>query len=195
MKKVVLILGILYLMGACNEIKSKEEPLNEVKDIAMIKEPSISVERGKYLVNTIGCTDCHTPKMMTENGPEPNPELFLSGHPATEQLPPLDPSKVQGYVAFNMGLTAAVGPWGTSYSANLTPDETGIGNWTEEQFLIAIKEGKYKGMVNGRPMLPPMPWQQYKMLTDDDLKSMFKYLETIKPIDNVVPSPVPPAGN
>ncbi len=195
MKRVVLILGILFLMGACNEIKSKEEPLNEGKDIAMVKEPSISVERGKYLVNTIGCTDCHTPKMMTDNGPEPNPELFLSGHPSSEKLPPLDPSSVKGYLAFNMGLTAAVGPWGTSFAANLTPDNTGIGNWTEEQFLTSIKEGKYKGMMNSRTLLPPMPWQQYRMLTDDDLKSIFKYLETINPIENVVPSPVPPTSN
>ncbi|NNF19981.1 MAG: c-type cytochrome [Flavobacteriaceae bacterium] len=194
MKNVILTLGILLVMGACNEPKSKEEPLTEEKELAMATEEAISAERGKYLVNAMGCTDCHSPKKMTEHGPEPDQDLFLSGHPSGEQLPPLDPSQVQGYLAFNMGLTAAVGPWGTSFAANLTPDETGIGSWTEEQFLIAIKEGKYKGMREGRALLPPMPWQQYRMLTDDDLKSVFKYLKTIKPIDNVVPSPIPPKG-
>ncbi|MEJ1223690.1 diheme cytochrome c-553 [Sediminicola sp. 1XM1-17] len=195
MKRVILMLGIPFLMGACNEAKSKEEPLNEGKEIAVAMDSPVSVERGKYLVNTIGCTDCHTPKRMTENGPEPNPELFLSGHPSTEKLPPLDPSEVTGYVAFSMGLTASVGPWGTSFAANLTPDDTGIGNWTEEQFLTSIKEGKYKGSMNSRTLLPPMPWQQYRMLTDNDLKSIFKYLETLKPVENVVPGPIPPTGN
>tara|TARA_R110002094_G_scaffold3622_1_gene11771 strand:- start:315 stop:614 length:300 start_codon:yes stop_codon:yes gene_type:complete len=89
-----------------------------------------------------------------------------------------------------MGLTAAVGPWGTSFAANLTPDETGIGNWSEAQFLKAIKEGKFKGMENTRPLLPPMPWTEYRNFTDEDLKAIFAYLKTIKPIDNVVPAAI-----
>ena len=89
-----------------------------------------------------------------------------------------------------MGLTTAVGPWGTSFAANLTPDETGIGNWSEAQFLKAIKEGKFKGMENTRPLLPPMPWTEYRNFPDEDLKAIFAYLKTIKPIDNVVPAAI-----
>jgi hypothetical protein len=62
----------------------------------------------------------------------------------------------KGY-AITQTLTSWVGPWGTSYAANLTPDKTGIGNWSEEQFMKAIREGKYKGMDGTRPIMPPMP--------------------------------------
>ncbi|MNE65179.1 Fructose dehydrogenase cytochrome subunit precursor [compost metagenome] len=82
-----------------------------------------------------------------------------------------------------------VGPWGSSYSANITSDATGIGQWSEEQFIKCIRTGKSKGLDNGRPLLPPMPWQSYAQLNDTDLKSIFAYLQTVKPVDNVVPAP------
>jgi hypothetical protein len=86
-------------------------------------------------------------------------------------------------------LTSCVGPWGISFAGNLTSDETGIGNWTEENFLRAIKKGKYKGLENSRPLLPPMPWFVYKNMSDEDLKSIFAYLKTVKAVENVVPIP------
>jgi hypothetical protein len=89
-----------------------------------------------------------------------------------------------------MDLTSAVGPWGQSFASNLTPDGTGIGNWKEEQFIKAIREGKYKGLDNTRPLLPPMPWVAYKNLTDDDLKSIFAYLKSLPPVKNAVPAPI-----
>jgi hypothetical protein len=93
---------------------------------------------------------------------------------------------------FGQHFTAAAGPWGVSFAANLTSDESGIGNWTEEQFFKAIREGKSKGMDNTRPLLPPMPWENFKNLTDDDLRAMFAYLKSTKPVRNVVPAPIPP---
>jgi hypothetical protein len=86
-------------------------------------------------------------------------------------------------------MTAAAGPWGVSYAANITPDDTGMGAWTEAQFIKAIREGKSKGMEGTRPILPPMPWPLYRSMTDDDLKAVYAYLKTIKPIKNVVPAP------
>lgn len=83
-----------------------------------------------------------------------------------------------------------VGPWGISYASNLTPSEAGIGSWTVENFRLAMREGKAKGMVEGRQMLPPMPWQGYKELTDDELEAIFSYLMSLKAIDNVVPPAV-----
>lgn len=74
-------------------------------------------------------------------------------------------------------MTAWTGPWGISYSANLTPDETGTGNWTEEQFIRAIREGKSKGLQNGRSLLPPMPWQTLRIMKDEELKAIFAYLK------------------
>ncbi|WP_276504118.1 hypothetical protein [Terrimonas pollutisoli] len=93
---------------------------------------------------------------------------------------------------FSMDLTAYAGPWGTSYAANITPHQTGIGSWTEEQFIYSIRNGKYKGMKDGRPLLPPMPWQVYRNLNDLDLKAIFAYLKTIKAVANIVPAPKPP---
>ena len=152
------------------------------------------VERGKYLVNTIGCDDCHTPKVMTPQGPVPDMNRRLMGHPSAEPFSNADKKAMiqQQHVAvFSAGMTAIAGEWGVSFAANLTPDESGIGNWTEAQFLKAIREGKSKGLDGTRPLLPPMPWPVYAKMNDDDLKAIFAYLRTQKPIRNVVPNPVP----
>lgn len=142
---------------------------------------------GEHLVEVLDCHACHSPKIMTDRGPQPDPARFLAGHDQTSVLPQ-KPEGGSPWVLFNMDGTAVVGPWGTSYSANLTPHETGIGSWTEEQFIRAIRQGKYKGMENSRPLLPPMPWQAYAHLTDHQLKAIFTYLKSIKPVDNLVPA-------
>ncbi|MDR0213448.1 MAG: hypothetical protein LBJ15_05510 [Comamonas sp.] len=65
--------------------------------------------------------------------------------------------------------TAFWGPWGVSYAANLTPDATGLGPWTAEQFIQAMRSGKHAG--TGRPIVAPMPWQHFGQLTDADLQA------------------------
>ena len=155
-------------------------------------DDSSRVERGKYLVGAVGCTDCHTPFKMGPNGPEPDMTRFLSGHP--EQIGPLAAPRAQGpWIASNSATnTAWAGPWGISYTANLTPDRnTGLGIWTEEMFLNAIRKGRHMGV--SRPILPPMPWQALKNLSDDDLKGIFAYLRTVPPVSNHVPEPTEPA--
>lgn len=92
---------------------------------------------------------------------------------------------------FGPDLTNGAGPWGMSFAANLTSDETGIGNWSQAQFINSIRKGKFKGMDNGRDLLPPMPWYIYKNMTDEDLKSIYYFLKTTKPVENVVPAPKP----
>ncbi len=165
---------------------------------AMTKEEM--VKKGEHLVMTMGCGDCHTPKKMGPQGPMPDMERALSGHPADEVLPAHDPALVAPgkWIMANQSFTAYVGPWGTSYAANLTPDPTGLGGWTEEQFIKAMREGKYKGMDNTRPLLPPMPWQIFAHVPDEDIKAMFAYLQSIRPVQNSVPAPVlagpPPAA-
>jgi hypothetical protein len=154
------------------------------------------IKRGEYLVNAGGCNDCHSPKIFTPKGPMPDPVRLLSGHPSNEKLPnpPKDfiaPDKWGGL--FSNDGTAWVGPWGESFASNLTPDEhTGIGLWTEELFIKTIRSGKHLGA--GRDILPPMPWSSLSKLSDDDLKAIFAYLRTIKPIKNMVPPPIPPSG-
>ena len=151
------------------------------------------VERGMYLVSVIGCGDCHTPKIMGENGPELDQSRMLSGHPDGGALPPPPAANGPWIATGSWDLTAWSGPWGISYTANLTPDEnTGLGIWTEEMFVNAIRTGRHMGQ--SRPILPPMPWQFYRDLTDDDLKAIYAYLRTIPPVHNRVPEPAPPGG-
>jgi len=150
------------------------------------------VERGRYLVSTMGCDDCHSPKKMGPHGPEIDSSRRLSGYPAGRPLPDVALAAVGNWVLFAGDLTAAVGPWGVSFSANLTSDATGIGNWTEAQFLRCVREGKWKGL-DGRSLLPPMPWQNVAKLTDRDIRSIFAYLKTTKPVANNVPQPIPVA--
>jgi len=154
------------------------------------------IKRGEYLVNYGGCNDCHTPKLMTPKGPAPDPSRLLSGHPAGAPIPPAPPAGVIGPspdqwgAVTNNDLTAWVGPWGTSYAANLTPDvATGLGGWTADQFIKTMRTGKHLGA--GRPVLPPMPWFDLAFLNDRDLKAVFAYLKSVKPIQNQVPQPAP----
>jgi len=152
------------------------------------------LRRGEYLSVYGGCNDCHTPKNMTPNGPMPDKSRLLSGHPADANVPPVPAgvlSQDQWVALTNSHFTAWAGPWGVSFAANLTPDkETGMGAWTRDQFIKSMRTGKHFGV--GRPILPPMPWFNVAALTDRDLTALFDYLQSIKPIRNKVPDPVPP---
>ena len=151
------------------------------------------VERGKYLVTIMGCNDCHTPFKMGPNGPEPDMTRMLSGHPETMKLPPPPAPSGPWVASFAGTFTAFAGPWGVSYAANLTPDQsTGLGIWTEEMFLKAVKAGKHMG--TSRPIQPPMPWMWLGKATDDDLKAVFAYLKSVPPIVNHVPDYQEPAS-
>lgn len=188
-----LLLSANFLFIRCTETASGSAESGTVADASPTKADL--VKRGEYLVQIMGCNDCHTPKVMTPNGPAPDPNRMLSGYPAEEELVSIaDPEVLKSYALFNMSLTAGIGPWGTTYAANLTPDDTGLSNWTLEQFGKALREGKSKGMDGTRPLLPPMPWQNYVNLSDEDLAAIFAYLQSIPPVKNLVPAPVPPAG-
>jgi len=162
---------------------------NKVTTTAVISNDSL-VKRGSYLVNAMGCDDCHSPKRMGEHGPEVIPELRFSGYPANRPIAKADTNVIKnGWALFGPDLTNAVGPWGMSFAANISSDDTGIGTWTEKQFLKAIREGKSKGLDGSRGLMPPMPWFVYKNLNDDDLRSIFAYLKASKPVENIVPAP------
>ena len=116
----------------------------------------------------------------------------LSGYNSAVPFPKVDTSIIkQGWALVNPELTGWAGPWGASFTANITSDETGIGTWTEEQFKKAFTQGKWKGMDNSRPLMPPMPRQNYSHMTDEDVKAIFAFLKTTKPIKNVEP-PIKP---
>ncbi len=152
---------------------------------------------GAYLVLIGGCNDCHTPKIMTAHGPDLDTTRLLSGHPEGRILPntTYDASKPGNYLLFDAGLTAGIGPWGTSFAANITPDSaTGIGSWTFDNFQNAMVKGKHLGLDGERPILPPMPWQNIGKWKEADLRSLFAYLKSIPAVKNKVPSPIPPVG-
>ncbi len=147
--------------------------------------------RGKYLVDIMGCHDCHTPMKMGPNGPQWDMDRALSGHPESMPMPPAPALQMPWAAAMGATMTAFSGAWGTSFTKNLTPDkETGIGDWTVEEFIATMKTGKERG--KGRPVLPPMPVQNLAQLTDDDIRSLFAYLQTLKPIKNRNPQPIDP---
>lgn len=188
------LLAASALVWSCQsgskEEKASEEPL--VKS-AMTKDEM--VRHGQLLVTAGGCNDCHSPKSMGPHGPAVDSSKLLSGHPAGMPTPPVSASALQpgNWVLMGPDVTTFVGPWGISYSANLTPDSaTGIGAWTEGQFIQTLRTGKHLGMENGRPILPPMPWEGLGKLSDQDLKSIFAYLQTLPPVNNRVPGPVTP---
>lgn len=146
---------------------------------------------GEHLVNTSACHDCHTPLKLGPNGPEPDMTRMLSGHPAAMKLPPPPAPSGPWIVAAAATNTAWSGPWGVSFTANLTPDMgTGLGSWSRDTFIQAIKSGRHMG--RGRPLLPPMPIPAYSQFSDDELGAIYAYLHSIRAIENKVPEPLPP---
>jgi mono/diheme cytochrome c family protein len=152
-----------------------------------------TLARGEYLVTVGGCNDCHTPLKMGPNGPEPDMTRMLSGHP--EEFVITAPARLTGHewmIASAPTNTAHSGPWGVSFTANLTPDQnTGLGIWTEDMFKKALRTGRHMGV--SRPILPPMPWFNYGKMSDEDIRAVYAYLRSIPAIHNRVPDPLPPA--
>jgi hypothetical protein len=180
----VILVGTLSI--ALSQQASKTEPVAQKSG-----QKAVLAERGKYLVTILACNDCHTPFKMGPKGPEPDMTKMLSGHPESAKLPPPPVPKdpwIWGGAATN---TAYHGPWGITYAPNLTPDQnTGMGIWTEDIFVKAMRTGKHFG--TSRPIMPPMPWQSYSQMTDEDLKAIYAYLRTIPAIKNTVPDYAPP---
>jgi mono/diheme cytochrome c family protein len=172
---------VLGLSGGCTSPEGESPSVAGAEDV---------VARGEYLVTVGACADCHTPLVMGPEGPMPDPARWLSGHPAEAVMgaAPVIPAEA-GFWMWSPHNTAFVGPWGTSYAINLTPDEnTGIGIWTEEIFVNTLRSGRHWGVA--RPILPPMPWPNYSQMTDEDLRAIYAYLRTVPPLSNRVPEAV-----
>lgn len=186
---VIVTLPLVLLTAGC------QQPAPDAPAVTATAENA--VERGEYLVTVGGCHDCHTPKVAGPNGPEADMSRLLMGHPADDAVLDIPDGLVapDGWGALvNSHLTAWVTPAGVAYAMNLTPDEeTGIGSWTEQMFFDALKSGRHQG--TGRAILPPMPWVWYRYMTDDDLRAVFAYLQSIPPIRNPIPEPLPPPGS
>jgi mono/diheme cytochrome c family protein len=129
-----------------------------------------TAEYGRYLADNVGlCADCHTPRGGLQQAPDRH--RLYAGDASPPSAFPANPS-------------------------NLTPDaETGIGRWTEEEFLRTLRTGTDPA---GNRLHPFMPWREYRRMTDDDLRAIYRYLRTLPPIRNPVPrrapTPSPPSG-
>jgi mono/diheme cytochrome c family protein len=130
-----------------NAVAAKEDPL----------------ARGKRLVFTSGCVDCHTPGSLYG---APDTTRLLSGSELGWQ-----------------------GPWGVSFPRNLTPDSTGLASWSEDDIVKAIRTGV---RPNGTPLLPPMPWPDFARMTDEDAHAIAAYLKSLPPVKHLMPETVPP---
>lgn len=195
---LLFITGLVFTATCftqCSNSKTNESATTSTSDA---EKPNFGgyetqVKWGEHLVTIAGCNDCHTPKKMTPQGPADDSSLMLSGHPEKLPAPEVDRKAMESKgLVVTADFTAWIGPWGITYSANLTPDETGLGNWTEDQFLYAVKNSISKGVAGGRPLLPPMSMMPVKLMSDDELKAIFAYLKTIKPIKNNSVQPTPP---
>lgn len=186
------LLGVGLVAGLAWTLAADAAEAARALALGGAKAPASKVERGKYLVSTSGCHDCHTPfKPTADGGAEPDFSRALSGHPESLVMPPAPQPQAPWVMTAAGTNTAWAGPWGVSFTANLTPDpETGIGKWTERNFRDTIRTGRHFG--RGRQILPPMPWPVYRNLTDDDLGAVFAYLQSLPPIRNKVPEPLPP---
>jgi mono/diheme cytochrome c family protein len=184
-------LPIAVAISGCNQPPA--QPATPATPASAAAPAQTPAERGKVLVTVGGCHDCHSPKKIGPGGPEPDMSRALSGHPQDVKVTAaFKAPKGSPYTIHTIDhLTAWSGAWGVSFAANLTPDpDTGM-SMPERSFLAAMKSGAHLG--SSRPILPPMPWQMYAQLSDDDLKAIYAYLKTLAPVKNKVPDPIPPA--
>lgn len=117
--------------------------------------PQDPVVRGRYLVTIMSCNDCHTPG------------YFYGAPDTTRRLAGSD--------------LGWVGPWGVVHARNLTPDSaTGIGAWTKEQIVQALRSGN---TPDGSQLAPIMPWMNYASILDEsDAMAIASYLKSLPPV-------------
>ena len=185
MKKMLVVTAALALAAGC---KKKEEtkatppppPTGSGSDTAgsgsgSAMTPAVDpklVERGAYIAKASACLVCHTAVGPT------GPDLANIGGGGMEMKE----------------------KFGTWRSPNITPDKgTGIGNWTDEQIIAAVREGV---RPDGAKLIAMMPYMNYNAMTDDDAKALVAFLRTLKPVERTVaksevkmespPAPKPP---
>ena len=126
-------------------------------------DASEQVKHGWYLVRLAHCNECHTPSDE-------------KGHARTDMM-------------FGGGARLK-GPWGDVVTPNITSDPSGISHYDEAMFIKTIRTGRASGGV--RQLNPLMPYSYFKNMTDDDLKAIFAYVRTVKPVRHHVDNSEPP---
>jgi len=184
MRPLFLPLTLLVILSSC-ATKPGVDPLAGVEEVdatTILDAPSARpgqsspenrflADRGEYLVELLGCGACHTDGALIG---EPDMDKSLAGS--------------------RIGI-AASNPLGDKYPgvvypANITPDtETGIGLWSDQQIVNAIRAGLGRHMGD---RIPVMPWQAYAKISDEDIAAITAYLRSIEAVNHRVPNAVPP---
>ena len=126
--------------------------------------PQDTVARGMYLASVMDCAGCHKPGALTGQA---RPETPLSGSQEGFEIP----------------------GFGVVYPPNLTPHETGLGGWSDQEIITAITKGE---RPDGRVLAPIMPWHAYAKLTAEDSEALVAYLKSLPPVEHKVPGPTAP---
>lgn len=160
----VIVLIVIVIVAAALAWLTMKKPASRPPSSEKIESNPARLARGKYLAEAVAnCLDCHSDHLTTYGFPI---------KPGTEG---------QGGYIFDKKL----GFPGVVAAQNITPDpETGLGNWTDGEIMRAVREGVDK---NGDGLFPMMPYEHYRVLSDEDAKSIVVYLRTLKPIRYSVP--------
>lgn len=155
---VLVCAGITFTIGWRPIIGARKRALTDRK----FEKTEARMLRGKYLVEGVnGCFGCHTDADWSKPGAPPTAGKEGSGHIWSDQ-----------------DLPWLVAP-------NITPDqETGAGNWSDDALARAIREGIGH---DGRTLFPMMPYQSYRLMSDEDLASIIVYLRSVPPVKNQLP--------
>src|SRR5262245_5377101 len=158
------LLPLVAVLGCNHETKptpvtGQASPRPEPPAETQTQAGTARLERGLYVVNVSGCLVCHTP-------------LTAAGSPDMSRLGA-------------GGLEVRVPGLGVWRSPNITPDrESGIGSWTDDQILDAIRIGV---RPDGKRLLPIRPYAFYHRMTDADARAVVVYVRALSPVPHVVP--------
>ncbi len=165
---VVAIVAGLGLLGLC-------QLAGPARLVAAEGAPNLAPgdpQRGKYVLELGQCAGCHGQNLAgwRAGGPPEQPESAPFGE-------------------------LFAGPFGTAPARNITPDrETGVGSWTDEQLIEAIRNGREP---KGSQLFPIMPYLTFHFMSDQDVSDLVAFLRTVPPVGNRVPErnltgPLPP---
>ncbi|HEY2933419.1 MAG TPA: c-type cytochrome [Acidobacteriota bacterium] len=175
-RSIAAVKNTLPKMVVPEEVAARSKPL---PDPGRVPGPEMSdpVKRGQYLVGMAQCAGCHTPKVNAV----PIPGMEFAGGEVLRSH--------SG--AHNTVASANLTPAGISMvaSANLTRDPSGIPYYDPDMFVKTIRAGAVNGV---RQLDSAMPWAYFKSMTDSDLKAIFAFLRSLKPVTHRVDNDEPP---
>ena len=170
--KMVVVSIFILIASTFFAVVAQDEDMNE---FGMTEEEML--DRGEYLSHLAACVSCHTPQK----------EEYLGEDIPVEQLRQIGLSFTDTQDTENKllagGREFSLGPFGVLSSMNLTPDETGLGDWTDEEIEAALRIGINR---DGRRLHPLMPYPNFFNWAESDMEALIMYLRSIPAVENEV---------